>query len=101
RVEESPGGIRVGRPDLALPAGGDVGGAVRMSGAGTSMKPGTSMKEARAALEASRGRVLATVADAETTLPQPAGARVGAAGTLAPAPRDPVRHLAARPASPR
>jgi hypothetical protein len=66
-----------------------------MSGAGTSMKPGTSMKEARAALEASRRRVLATVADAETILTQAAGARVVAAWTLAPAPRDPVRHLEA------
>jgi hypothetical protein len=66
-----------------------------MSGAGTSMKPGTSMKEARAALEASRGRVLATVADAGTILTQAAGARVVAAWTLAPAPRDPVRHLEA------
>ena len=64
-----------------------------MSGAGMSLGSGTSMKEARAALEASRGRVLATVADAETILTQAAGARVVAAWTLAPAPRDPVRHL--------
>jgi len=66
-----------------------------MSGAGMSLGSGTSMKEARAALEASRGRVLATVADAETILTQAAGARVVAAWTLAPAPRDPVRHLEA------
>jgi hypothetical protein len=66
-----------------------------MSGAGMSLGSGTSMKEARAALEASRGRVLATVADAETILTQAAGARVVAAWTLAPAPRDPIRHLEA------
>jgi len=62
-------------------------------GARTSMKPGTSMKEARAALEVSRGQILATVADTETILTQAAGARMVAAWTLAPAPRDPVRHL--------
>jgi len=66
-----------------------------MSGAGMSLGSGTSMKEARAALEASRRRILATVADAETILTQAAGARVVAAWTLAPAPRDPVRHLEA------
>lgn len=64
-----------------------------MSGAGMSLGSSTSMKEARAALEASRRRILATVADAETILTQAAGARVVAAWTLAPAPRDPVRHL--------
>jgi DinB superfamily len=62
-------------------------------GARASMKPGTSMKEARVALEVSRRQILATVADTETILTQAAGARVVAAWTLAPAPRDPVRHL--------
>ena len=58
-----------------------------MSGAGTSMEEG------RAALAASRQRVLAAAIDAETILTQAAGARMVAAWTLIPAPRDPVRHL--------
>lgn len=59
-----------------------MSGAGMRMGSGTSMRPGTSMKKARAALEASRGRVLATVADAETILTQAAGSleeRTGAA----------------------
>jgi hypothetical protein len=54
-----------------------------------------SMSEGRAALAESRRRVLATVMDAETILTQAAGARMVAAWTLVPAPRDPVRHLEA------
>ena len=72
-----------------------MSGAGASMESGTSIKPGTSMKEARAALEASRRQVLATVAHAETILTQAAGARVVAAWTLAPAPRDPVGHLEA------
>ncbi len=51
--------------------------------------------DSRAALEASRRRVLATVGEAETILTQATGARMVAAWTLAPALRDPVRHLEA------
>ena len=54
-----------------------------------------SMDEGRAALAESRQRVLATVNNAETILTQAAGARMVAAWTLVPAPRDPVRHLEA------
>jgi hypothetical protein len=54
-----------------------------------------SMDEGRAALAESRRRVLTTVIDAETILTQAAGARMVAAWTLVPAPRDPVRHLEA------
>jgi hypothetical protein len=49
----------------------------------------------RTALAASRRRVLASVNDGETILTQAAGARMVAAWTLVPAPRDPVRHLEA------
>jgi hypothetical protein len=45
---------------------------------------GTSMAEGRAALAASRQRVLAAAIDAETILTQAAGARVVAAWTLFP-----------------
>lgn len=51
--------------------------------------------DSRAALEASRRRVLAAVGEAETILTQATGARMVAAWTLAPALRDPVRHLEA------
>jgi hypothetical protein len=54
-----------------------------------------SMDEGRAALAESRRRVLATVIDAETILTQATGARMVAAWTLVPVPRDPVRHLEA------
>lgn len=53
------------------------------------------ISDCRIALEASRGRVLATVAEAGTILTQATGARIVAAWTLAPAPRNPVRHLEA------
>jgi DinB family protein len=53
------------------------------------------ISDCRTALEASRGRVLATVADAGTILTQATGARIVAAWTLAPAPRNPVHHLEA------
>ena len=53
------------------------------------------ISDCRTALEASRVRVLATVADAGTILTQATGARIVAAWTLAPAPRNPVLHLEA------
>jgi DinB superfamily len=49
----------------------------------------------RAALEASRDRILGVTLDWETLLTQATGARMVAAWTLVPAPRDPVRHLEA------
>lgn len=45
------------------------------------------------ALDVSRDRVLETGADGDIVLAHATGARVVAAWTLAPAPRDPVRHL--------
>jgi len=51
--------------------------------------------ECRTALEVSRERVLGTAEDGGTILTQATGARMVAAWTLAPAPRDPVRHLEA------
>jgi hypothetical protein len=47
----------------------------------------------QAALDLSKAGVLASIAHREAVLTQAAGARVIAAWTLAPAPRDPVRHL--------
>jgi len=51
--------------------------------------------ECRTALDVSRERVLGTAEDGGTILTQATGARMVAAWTLAPAPRDPVRHLEA------
>jgi hypothetical protein len=45
------------------------------------------------ALDSSRERVLGTAADGGIVLAHAAAARAVAAWTLAPAPRDPVRHL--------
>src|SRR6266542_514055 len=77
-------GVRARRADLARPARRRMGGAVRVN-----------ITDSRAALEASRRRVLAAVGEAETILTQATGARMVAAWTLAPALRDPVRHLEA------
>jgi DinB family protein len=53
------------------------------------------IKDWRAALDASRGRTLKTCADGEIVHAHAAAARMVAAWTLAPVPRDPVRHLEA------
>lgn len=55
----------------------------------------TSSGAREAALQASRDRVLGATRDSETLLAQATGVRMIAAWTLAPAPRDPVRHLEA------
>jgi hypothetical protein len=57
------------------------------------MTTSTEIKDWRAALDASKDRTLKASADGGIVHTHAAAARMVAAWTLAPAPRDPVRHL--------